>query len=828
MGKIINDLSSKLFEIRWLHISLIIAVILFNYLQISSFDFNLDDEIVINENTQRAYDWSSITDIFTSNYFDNDQFTNYGYRPITSLSFYLQNVFGIQSSQVSHAISLCLFLAISLIIYFLSIKISNNGVVSFLLTLLFAIHPIYSEVVCSIKNRDELLAMLFILLSFNFLRSKNFLLVVLFAILSVLSKKSGIGLIITFPIIAAYFFEWKPIKVILLTAITSMILMLSLPTEQLSKLILISVTYLGGISIFFIHIFIHFKKFKVELLKYFLILLTLITFLFSLFQFQLISFVLILCGLFTYHIFKADSLISQFLVLMTCVLTFFIKDWMPLLILPFIIASSQLGSRSKNSLYALITCILLYHQIWSFNITNLIVLGFGIIFLIPVVFQLTLQKVQLKVFISVVAVSLFISLLIGSRWSLVLFICTVLIYSILILTKSNRTNWILWTLPLFLIISILHPKTVITHNNYVEDQIIELTTVQNEGRELHQIENPLINQFIIKNQILSGLNTFGFYIGKYFFPYSLSSYYGFDTLNLFDLGSAAFWLIFICLITTILIYWKKWKILAAFLVFYISLFPFSNVIVPVAGIVGERLIFIPSLALTVFIILVGSEFKGKYRWVTVSIFSLWLSFLTFKTYSRVPDWKNKESLFLNDIKHQPRSVKLNELVGDWYLFESQIERELALKNAAEYYQNAASIYPDYDRSWFMLGQIREEQNQPVEALKVYLKVKDYSYVGLNYYLITGICAMKANQFAIADDYLKKAISIEETEYDAYLNLINLYMKAGNVNLALSASKKALSVFPANKQLIESHLKLSMLANNSEEMQLAEDLLKKLN
>ncbi|MBK8659422.1 MAG: glycosyltransferase family 39 protein [Bacteroidetes bacterium] len=74
--------------------------------------------------------------------------------------------------------------------------------------LLFALHPLHTEVVCSIKNRDEVLSLLFSLLALTFLvrfiKGQSYLWLLLGVItltISLLSKYSGVMFVV---IISSY------------------------------------------------------------------------------------------------------------------------------------------------------------------------------------------------------------------------------------------------------------------------------------------------------------------------------------------------------------------------------------------------------------------------------------------------------------------------------------------------------------------------------------------------------------------------------------------------------------------------------------------------
>ncbi len=143
----------------------------------------------------------------------------YDYRPIVHLSFALEHQFFGEHAWISHCINIFLY-AWCCILVFTCLKripgVSANF--SFCVALLFVAFPSHTEIVCSIKNRDEILALGFSLGSFaiaqNYLVKKQPLLLLwLFVIytLSLLSKYSAISFTIIVPLglILLYKVNWQ-------------------------------------------------------------------------------------------------------------------------------------------------------------------------------------------------------------------------------------------------------------------------------------------------------------------------------------------------------------------------------------------------------------------------------------------------------------------------------------------------------------------------------------------------------------------------------------------------------------------------------------------
>lgn len=173
-------------------------------------NYSLDDEFVIKNNVQVHKGIKAIPEIFTSQYF-TDKVSSFGYRPITKVIFAIEyQIFG-ENPKVSHFINVLLFALTSIILLKLLIKIilpKTGAVFIFITLLIWLFHPIHTEVVASLKNREELLYLIFCLLSLqhfiNFIEKQKWyylISAICLFILGYLSKQSAIAFILIIPMV---------------------------------------------------------------------------------------------------------------------------------------------------------------------------------------------------------------------------------------------------------------------------------------------------------------------------------------------------------------------------------------------------------------------------------------------------------------------------------------------------------------------------------------------------------------------------------------------------------------------------------------------------
>ncbi len=193
--------------------------------------FALDDELVTCTDRQEhplvSKGISGIPKIFTSAYASNEE-QNYEYRPLVLTSFAIEkSLFGSSDAwvHISHFIQVLLYALLGIVLFSTLNTLfgPSKHLTAFVITLLFLSLPIHSEVVNSLKNRDELLSMLFSMLALRsalrFVDSrkwKSLGFTLLYLLLALLSKKTAMPMLVIIPIALVFFrsFSWKSVAFI--------------------------------------------------------------------------------------------------------------------------------------------------------------------------------------------------------------------------------------------------------------------------------------------------------------------------------------------------------------------------------------------------------------------------------------------------------------------------------------------------------------------------------------------------------------------------------------------------------------------------------------
>lgn len=205
---------------------LLAMVVLLVYGQTVSFDFTLDDDSVYVKNELVQKGVTNVGRIFSESSLGAGSVNtiNHPYRPFTMLTFALdKSLFG-ASQMGAHLINLLLYLVLIQVLFSLLRRLFPDR--SLLLTggiaLLFAVHPVHTEVVASIKSRDEILAALFGFLAwFHFLSGsnkpatfRNQWLPPFFLLLALFSKESSIVFVALLPMSSWMLERSKPASLV--------------------------------------------------------------------------------------------------------------------------------------------------------------------------------------------------------------------------------------------------------------------------------------------------------------------------------------------------------------------------------------------------------------------------------------------------------------------------------------------------------------------------------------------------------------------------------------------------------------------------------------
>jgi len=161
------------FNKYWKQISIIFALGVGLYIYSVSFDYVLDDQIVITKNQFTNKGFSGIGSILSTEsmqgYFGEQKNLVVGarYRPLSIVSFAIENELWGLNSFMSHLINVLLYALTGILLYRVLLMLfpAKDDThpffnIPFIAALLYIVHPIHSEVVANVKGRDEIMTLI--------------------------------------------------------------------------------------------------------------------------------------------------------------------------------------------------------------------------------------------------------------------------------------------------------------------------------------------------------------------------------------------------------------------------------------------------------------------------------------------------------------------------------------------------------------------------------------------------------------------------------------------------------------------------------------------
>lgn len=217
--------------------SILLALSIALYANTFSHGFALDDQTIIFDNldAKAPVSWENTRTIFSStlrhgNVMDEG---NNLYRPLVKWLFHLEwNAFGGDTDRQRaatgfHVVNVLLYAGCVLLIFQVFYRVKQGRwLVPFLTALLFAVHPVHTEVVANIKSGDEILGLLGVLVALRCLQlylDKGARIWVLLAALgftaACFSKESAVTAVAIFPVFLWFYGQTDRKRIFLLSAL---------------------------------------------------------------------------------------------------------------------------------------------------------------------------------------------------------------------------------------------------------------------------------------------------------------------------------------------------------------------------------------------------------------------------------------------------------------------------------------------------------------------------------------------------------------------------------------------------------------------------------
>jgi len=822
-------------------------------------DYNLDDELVTKGHPLTSKGISGLINIFSSPYFSDASGNVYEYRPVVLATFAIEHQFFGDSPQVGHFINALLYGLLIFVLFKLLRSLFENYNILLPLgaTLLFAAHPIHTEVVASIKNRDEILAFLFGVLALqmavNFIKSNKYpylLLTIFLFLLGLLSKKSMLPFAIIIPMALIMFKQPK------FTHLIYIIVPLSIISSSTSYFFNINTRIIFSIFIITVplclyilneiksvyHLKNHLKDFiknnfrfsfeqkesieysiiKTDTKKFFISLMVISLFLCFVGLINTSKYILAIVFVINFLVyFLAISKDKEYILISITLSAILLLAYFSIaagIILVF--AYFLKNFNYKRGIHLLCVAIFIiplllffdFEYIYLFLITGLIFLSFQIkkAHLVSAITSLLLTFIYITVKVSIKTIdieTIFIS---------TAFIIVGFSFNSNIFASYKLKTTITFIISLFILSEVFFAINYIPNIEFIKSDNLSKSTeiMPASGRSLDFAEMPLKQTSPIAVRAGTAFMTMAFYLKLLILPHPLGFYYGFDMIPIVSISNHWAIISFILHITLFfmaLFWFNKNKIISFAILYYlISISIFSNIVAPVAGLIGERLTFTASLGFCIalaYLLLKISKIKADanpnliktnkiYLWGIIVIISLY----SFKTFSRNTEWKNHITLFGSDMVYLNRSAQANNMYAGALIEYLQKEKNAQKRNqmfdmAIEHFKKAINIYPDFYNASYNLGKayyFTKKYDDAISTFEQTLKIDSSEYM---IYMYLGIVNDEKSNYEKSKYYYLKTIEKKPDFVDAYTNLSALYLKYNETQKAIETNLEILKIIP---------------------------------
>ncbi|MBQ5572255.1 MAG: glycosyltransferase family 39 protein, partial [Bacteroidales bacterium] len=615
----------------WTIIIIVVTCFLL-YGQSLSNGYNIDDDYVCENHQLVQQGIKGIPEIFASRY-NNSNGVMFGYRPVTIAVYAIEyQIFG-ESPAIGHFFNIIYYIIVCIILFFflrnlLKTKFASTiRVLPIIATVIFMTHAIHTEVVLSLKNREEILCLIFCLSSAMLaLRyyDKRRIIDIVFAIILL-----GIGFLTKES--AIVFLAITPLSIIFFRTD------IKLPT-------------FSGVG----------KKIA------------------------------------TY--FKRNIFLTTFGCLVLAILTARVIinwkfDFMPIFL--------------KGAVIRPIYFVFLI----SYIIVTIKRYG-----------KASLCKRNIIIWSAILVLTI-----LWSYWALI--VATILL--LVSLSENNEIavtpNWKInksWQrikviLPFALILIIATVTIAIAH--YLPESMLPKSNAV-----MSKWQNPIFAEESAGNRFAIAMYSLIFYLKLLFVPHPLRYYYGYRIIPNVGLENPIVILsivVYIALIVIAIWLFNRRNIISYGILFYlIGIFPFSNLFFPFTGIIGERMLFGPSigfaLAIGYIIILIFKATNETNRQKAFAIYALVAMLVlpsVFATTHRNAAWKDRETLFWYDMKYLEESAKANVIYANLlsrkvYDNPARMGTEKSMrdiKDTEKMYRQALDIDSTYANAWYNLAYLRQ-------------------------------------------------------------------------------------------------------------------------
>ncbi|MFM7017051.1 MAG: tetratricopeptide repeat protein [Bacteroidota bacterium] len=408
--------------------------------------------------------------------------------------------------------------------------------------------------------------------------------------------------------------------------------------------------------------------------------------------------------------------------------------------------------------------------------------------------------------------SIFFALSCFSKESGIVFLAIIPLWNFMMKDQSIKNNLLLTTPLLLMAMLYLFARQQVIGHVTADRDVPVLANVLNATQNIGELT-------ATKSVILY------YYIKLLVMPWPLVWDYSYNQISVSNWSHLLPWISAITYITLIIIcihQWKRNSIVSFFLLFFfITCLPTNNLLFTTGCTMGERFLFVPSLAFIIILAHYLVQFtksdlstdrtiKKSMAYKIILGITILFSGMSI---ARSNDWKNNFTLFESSVKASPNSARTHYSLASEYLslFGKTVDvnqRNVYIKKAITHFERSLEILPDNFQTLYNAGLCYSLNGDTLKAIQAYQKSIALNDIYTNSMNNLAVLYEGQGNLDSAFYYYQMALKITPNEKSLLQNISNLYYNKGlratvanNINLAIEEYRKSIYYAPQNVMAI---------------------------
>lgn len=343
--------------------------------------------------------------------------------------------------------------------------------------------------------------------------------------------------------------------------------------------------------------------------------------------------------------------------------------------------------------------------------------------------------------------------------------------------------------------------------------------------ELVALNNALVATDSISSRVASALWMQVIYIGKLFYPATLSFDYSFNEIPLIELFSFKGLMSVVVAVSVLVlaVFGLIKKQLYGFgLGFYlITMSIVSNVFFLIGSTMADRFLFTASAGFCIAVAFLVDRYvpKNFMRWMKFALVPIIIFFIG-KTITRNKDWKNNEALYTAGLENAPNSTRVHFAYGGLMLEQSgsaqnQMDHANYLKKAKKHLTKSVEILPSNFEAWYNLGVVEQRLGNENAAIQCYETCLKYAPERAIAYNNLGFIYFNRKELDKAELNFRKAYELNKRSPNIVSNMGLVYHSNGDYDKAIEYYEEALKIDPRHDNTIQNLIRIYDKIGDSE-------------